>query len=271
MQGLLNNVFEIVSSNIKNVKQMYGMAQIMLKRRYSGSMLGIIWALVHPTLYCVVYWLVVSVGIRRSNVIEGVPYSFWMIPGIMAWFFFSAVLTNAGASLRQNRVLVSKLVYPVDTIPASSVLSLFFVHFMMMGIVIAIFILSGFGISVYLLQLPYYMLCGLLISLPIAYLLSALSAVSKDIMHTVSSLTTAFFWMTPSLWSIKNLPSAIQMAIMSNPFSYVVLGYRNCFVSKAWFFQQLGSMLYFWVLWAVLTLLAAFVFRKLHSEFADVL
>ena len=271
MQNLLNNVFEIIASNVENIKQMYGMAQIMLKRRYSGSILGIIWALVQPTIYCMVYWFVVAVGIRRSGTIEGVSYALWMIPGVMVWFFFSSVLTGAGSSLINNKHLVTKLVYPIDTIPTSSVLSLFFVHFMMMGIVIAIFILSGFGISIYLLQLPYYMLCGLLISFPIAFLLSSLSAVSKDVKHTINSLTTAFFWMTPSLWSIAKLPAAIKMVILSNPFSYVVIGYRNCFVSKTWFFQQLGSMLYFWVLFFVLTLLAAFVFRKLHNEFADVL
>ncbi len=271
MQAVIQDLIEIVRSNITNAQQVVGMARVMLKKRYSGSLLGIIWALVKPTIYIAVYWFVMAVGIRGSNTIEGVSYGLWMIPGIMAWFFFSDVLNDSSSSILDNRHLVTKMVYAVDTIPISSVLSFFFVHLMMMGIVIAIFILSGFGIGVYLIQLPYYMLCGLLLGFVVAFLFSALSAISKDFKHVVRSLITALFWLTPSLWSIKKVQPLLKKVIQINPFAYVVIGYRNCFVSKTWFFQQLGYALYFWLLLAALTLLAVFVFKKLKNEFADVL
>jgi len=268
---VIQDLFDIVVSNIRNANQTLGMARVMLTKRYSGSLLGIIWALVKPTIYCVVYWFVIAIGIRGSSVIEGVAFSLWMIPGIMSWFFLSDTLTDSGASILDNRHLVTKMVYPVETIPISSVLSYFFVHLMMMAIVIAIFILSGFGIGIYLIQLPYYMLCALLLGFVVAFLLSALSAVSKDFKHIIRSLITAFFWLTPSLWSIQKLPAFLKIIVMGNPFAYVVIGYRNCFVSKTWFFQQLGYTLYFWGFLAVLALVAVFVFKKLKNEFADVL
>ena len=271
MSGIIQDFIEIVASNIRNASQVVSMAKVMLKKRYSGSLLGIVWALVKPTIYCAVYWFVMAVGIRGSGKIEGVSYGLWMIPGIMVWFFFSDVLTDSGSSILDNRHLVTKMVYAVETIPVSSVLSFFFVHLMMMGIVLAIFILSGFGIGVYLIQLPYYMLCGLLLSFVVAFLLSALSAVSKDFKYVVRSLITALFWLTPSLWSITKLAPGLKRIIMLNPFAYVVLGYRNCFVSTTWFFQQLRYTLYFWVVLAVLALVAVFVFKKLKNEFADVL
>jgi len=263
----------IVDSNVKNVHQVFGMAQMMLKKRYSGSALGIIWALVRPTIYCAVYWFAISIGIRGSSNLEGVPYILWMIPGIMVWFFISDVLTDSGSSILNNRHLVTKMVYPVETIPVSSALSYFFVHLMMMGIVIAIFILFGapVGITIYLIQLPFYMLCGVLLSFVLAVLLSALSAVSKDFKHIIRSLITALFWLTPVLWSTSKLPPFVKTIVMANPFSYVVIGYRNCFVSKTWFFQQGGYTVYFLVVLALLALLAAFVFHKLKNEFADVL
>jgi len=269
--AVIQDLIGIIRSNIENAQQVLGMARVMLKKRYSGSLLGVIWALVKPTLYIAVYWSVMSLGIRGSNTIEGVSYGMWMAPGIMAWFFFSDVLNDASFSILDNRHLVTKMVYAVDTIPVSAVLSFFFVHLMMMGIVIAIFILSGYGIGVYMIQLPYYMLCGLLLGFVVAFLLSALSAVSKDFKHVVRSLITALFWLTPTLWSIQRVSPFIKALIQSNPFAYVVIGYRNCFVSKTWFFQQLGYALYFWLLLAALTLLAVFVFKKLKNEFADVL
>jgi len=267
----VQDLFAIVARNVENIRQVYGMALVMLRKRYSGSALGVIWSLVRPTIYCAVYWFAISVGIRGNRNIEGVPYVFWMIPGIMAWFFFSDVLTDSGSSILANKHLVTKMVYPIETIPISSALSYFFVHLMMMGIVIGIFILFGFGINIFLIQLVYYMLCGILLAFVMAVLLSALSAVSLDFKHIVRSLITALFWLTPALWSVQNLSPVLKTIVLANPFAYVVIGYRNCFVSRTWFFQQGGYTLYFFIVLAVLALLAAFVFKKLKNEFADVL
>ena len=271
MQTVVQDLFEIIRSNIAHAQQVVGMARVMLKKRYSGSLLGTIWALVKPSIYIAVYWFVMAVGIRGSNKIEGINYGLWMIPGIIAWFFFNDVLNDSSSSILDNRHLVTKMVYPVETIPISSVLSFFFVHLMMFGIVIAIFILSGFGIGVYLIQLPYYMFCGLLLGFVVAFLFSALSAISKDFKHVIRSLITALFWLTPSLWSLQKVPAPLKTIIMANPFAYIVTGYRNCFVSKTWFFQQPGYLLYFWIFLTVAMFMAVFVFRKLRGEFADVL
>lgn len=250
---------------------MMAMARMMLRKRYSGSVLGVIWALIKPTFYFFIYWFVMTIGIRGSRTIEGTSYAMWMIPGITAWFFLSDVLTRGGSAILNNKHLVTKLVYPIDTIPVSEVLSLFFVHLAMLGIAIAIFILSGYGIGIYLLQLPYYILCSLLLSLTIAFLLSALTAVSKDIKHLINSFMTGFFWLTPVLWSMTNIVSPLRQIILINPLAYVVLGYRDSFVSHTWFFQKGAYALYFWAVLVVLTLFAALVHSKLRHEYADVL
>lgn len=271
MQEALNNLKQILIANINNWGQTVAMARMMLRKRYSGSVLGVVWALVKPTFYFFIYWFVMAIGIRGSRTIEGISYAMWMIPGITAWFFLGDVITRGGVSILSNRHLVTKLVYPIDTIPVSEVLSLFFVHLAMLGIAITIFILSGFGIGIYILQIPYYVLCSLLLSLAIAFLLSALTAVSKDIKHVINSFMTGFFWLTPILWSVAKIGSPLKQIILMNPLAYVVLGYRDSFVSHTWFFQKGGYTLYFWVVLAAITLLAAVVHSKLRHEYADVL
>jgi len=271
LQEAFNSLKLIVTTNINNYGQTVAMARMMLRKRYSGSVLGVIWAIVKPTFYFFIYWFVMTIGIRGSRTIEGVSYAMWMIPGITAWFFLSDVLTRGGVSILSNKHLVTKLVYPIDTIPVSEVLSLFFVHLAMLAIATTIFILSGFGIGIYLLQLPYYVLCSFLLSLAIAFLLSSLTAVSKDIKHMINSFMTGFFWLTPVLWSIVNITSPLRQIILMNPLAYVVLGYRDSFVSRTWFFQKGAYTLYFWAFLIVLTLLAALVHNKLRHEYADVL
>lgn len=261
----------LVRINIENFKRTYAMAQITLTKRYSGSAFGVVWALIKPMVFVFAYWFAVSVGIRGGKPMGTIPYILWMIPGIMPWFYIADALTIGGSAIRTNSHFVTKMVYPVATLPVSEILSLYFVHLMLMCITTAVFIVSGFGLSIYFLQLPYYLLCCLAFTLVLGVLLSALTAVSRDVLQGVKSLITLFFWLTPILWSVDKIGSPIRQIVMLNPIVYIISGYRNSFVLNRWFFQDWQYLVYFWTVLAGMALLASFVYTKLEPEFADVL
>jgi len=265
------NFVDLLHVNRKYFKRTLAMSRVMLDKRYSGSLLGFGWALVKPTLFIVVYWFAVAVGIRGGRSMGDIPYILWLIPGIIPWFFLSDAFTQGGTAIRSNSHLVTKMVYPVPTIPISEVVSLFYVHVMMLGIVTAIFLLSGFGLTVYYTQLIYYVAACLAFSVVTATLLSALTAVSRDIGHMVRSTITVLFWLSPILWSADRLTGPLRMVILANPIAYIVQGYRNCFIYEKWFFAQWEYTAYFWTFMVVLTLFTSFLFARLQKEFADVL
>jgi len=163
------------------------------------------------------------------------------------------------------------MVYPVATIPVSEVLSLFYVHLLMMGFVTTIFIVSGYGLTIYFTQIIYYLFCTLSFAIVVATLLSALTAVSRDIEHMVRSTIQVMFWLTPIIWNVDRLEGMIKTIILLNPITYLVQGYRNAYVLERWFFVQWEYTTYFWVFMIALTLLTSFLFSRLQREFADVL
>jgi ABC-type polysaccharide/polyol phosphate export permease len=271
LNALVDDFVRLVMINVTNIRRTYAMAQVTLTKRYSGSAFGVAWSLIKPLIFICAYWFAIAIGIRGNKPMGSVPYILWLIPGIMPWFFISDALTTGGAAVRTNAHFVTKMVYPVATLPVSEVLSLFFVHLMMMCISTAIFVVSGYGLTIYFIQIVYYMLCCFVFGLIMAVLLSALTAISQDVLQAVKSLITLLFWLTPVLWSADNLGSPVKQIILANPMVYIFQGYRNTFVYQRWFFQDWQYTLYFWAVMIVLALLASFVFTKLEGEFADVL
>jgi len=267
----VRDLLRLFSINAQYLKRTYAMALVMLNKRHSGSALGVIWALVKPLMLIAALWFAVAVGIRGGELVDGVPYILWLIPSMMSWNLISDSLIIGGAAVRSNGQFVTKMVYPVATLPVSEVLSLFFVHLMLMGITIAIFVLSGFGLSVYFLQLPYYMLCTFAFTILAATLLSALTAISTDILHGVKSAMTFMFWLSPVLWTTDSLSGWPLAFVKANPMSYLLSGYRDSFVTRRWFFEDMTYTLYFWSFMIVLALVASFVFSRLEPDFADVL
>lgn len=271
LNAAVEDFLRIVRVNTENITRTYAMAQVTLTKRYSGSALGVAWSLVKPIIFVFAYWFAVAIGIRGNQPMGSVPYILWLIPGIMPWFYISDALTIGGSAIRSNTHFVTKMAYPVATLPISEVLSLFFVHLMMMCLMTAVFVVSGFGLNIYFLQLPYYLLCCFVFTSVMATFLSALTAVSPDMRQAVKSVITLLFWLTPVLWSADKLGSPGKQIVLASPIVYIISGYRNTFVDQRWFFQDWQYTIYFWTAMVALTLLASYVFAKLEPEFADVL
>ena len=58
---------------------------------------------------------------------------------------------------------------------------------------------------------------------------------------------------------------------MVNPVTYLIGGFRNCFINKIWFWQQPKRLLYFVIVTIILLILALWEYRKVRKEIPDVL
>ena len=139
-------------------------------------------------------------------------------------------------------------------------------------IVVVIYGVSGFFPDVYMLQLPFYMLCMFLFFTCWGLFSSMLSAMSKDFLNLVKSFTTAFFWLSGIMWDVNRIDhGTLHTVLMFNPITYIVSGFRNVFVYKVWFFEEPTHLLYFCIVLVVMMLLAFWSYKKLIKEIPDVL
>lgn len=261
----------MVSVNIQFAGQTLSMAALELRKRYSGSTIGVLWAVVRPAVFISVYWFGIQLGIRGNRPMDEAPFILWLLAGILPWFFVADVLSSCGHALVSNRHLITKAVFPVSTIPTFTVLHLFFVHLALTAVTVAVFAFSDFGVGIYLLQLPYYMLCLFAMMWAVSVFFSACSAVSRDFEHMLKSAIQVFFWITPILWKADMIPAGLRFVIKLNPVAYIVDGYRNVFIYERWFFENLKWTAYFWAFLLVFLLTGAHLFKRLEKEFADIL
>ena len=63
----------------------------------------------------------------------------------------------------------------------------------------------------------------------------------------------------------------LQFVLKLNPVFYIVNGYRDAMFSGKWFWQDMASTAYFWIVTIVLFLIGSTIFRRLKVHFADVL
>lgn len=274
MVRAIKSLIEIIKSNIKNRKQSWKMARMALKKMYSGSALGVMWSLVRPVLFIFVYWFGIEIGIRGGKPVGGhIPYIFWLMTGIIAWFFISDILNGGVGAIRRDNHLVTKTVFPVETIPVYYTTAQFITHLMLLAIVIVVLAVFGYLPNIYYLQIIYYTGFMYIFCCILCTFLSTLSVISRDFEQLVKSTSMIFFWLSPIIWGADKVnDTGLLMTIMKlNPFYYFVQGYRDTFLFQKWFFERPNYTIYMLVFTIVFALLTSYLYNKLHSEFADVL
>ncbi len=248
------------------------------KTRFAGAYLGIIWAFVQPVVTVLIYWFVFDKALGARAQIRGelpLPYVLWLVSGIVPWFFFSDCVSAGTVALVEYNYLVKKVVFNIDILPVVKVISSIFVHIFFVAFTVLLFLLFGYMPDLYMLQALYYSLGVLILALGIAYLTSAVSVLFPDVRQIVNIALQVGIWMTPIMWNIDDMKSKIPEAAMvilrCNPLYYIVMGYRESFIDKAWFWEHPGMTAYFWVFTAVVFWLGVTVFKRLKVHFADVL
>ena len=259
----------------QNRHLIWKLAKNDFKKRYAGSYLGAVWAMVQPVVTVIMYYIVFDVimgagdqtGARETSI----PYVLFLTAGLVPWFYFTEALNNGTQALIEYSYLVKKVVFKISILPIIKVIAATFIHAFFVVIMLIIAAFYEFYPTVYTVQILYYSLCTFIFVLALCYSTCAIMVFFRDIAQIISILLQIGMWATPILWNVGRLGPKAQFFVKLNPVCYIVTGYREALCNAGWFFDDIKYTIYFWCFTIVFMLLGRAVFKKLKPHFADVL
>lgn len=266
----VDSVKLILLEHINNFKQISSMATNDLKKQYSGTLLGYFWSLIKNLIYVFAYWFMIVIGLKSSRHMD-YPYIVWLVVGLTPWFFIRDTLLPAATSIRKNKYLVTKMVYPISTISTFKVIAGFISGFSFLIFMFLLCLLNNIFPTIYWIQVIYYVFAAVILLSCISLITSTLVVVSRDIEFLISSMIVIIFWFTPILWPISNVGGIIEKLLKLNPFLYIVEGFRDSILNQVWFWERPHLTIYFWVITLGLFLAGSLIHGKLRNYFADML
>jgi len=109
----LNELFEF-----RNLS--YAFAWREIKVRYKQTFLGVAWVVFQPLATMVIFTLFFGSLAKLPS--GKLPYSLFVLVGLVYWNFFANVVSHASNSLIENENLIKKVYFPKLLLPLSSVL-----------------------------------------------------------------------------------------------------------------------------------------------------
>ncbi len=251
-------------------KIIWELAKNDCKARFASSALGVVWAFMQPLLNVLVLWFVFQVGFRTVPV-EGIPFIVWYIPAFLSWNFFQEAVSQSTNSLVEYSYLLKKVNFNTSIIPLIKIVSASIIHVFFIVFIIIINLLYKRPLTINFVQMLYYFICAFALSASLGWLLSALTIFIKDVANVVAVILQIGFWATPLFWDPTSMVPQVQFFLKFNPMYYVCMGYRESVIGNVHFWEHPWQTAGFWGLVIVVFFLGTYTFRKLKSQFVDVL
>ena len=175
-------------------------------------------------------------------------------------------------SIRRYKYLVTKIKYPISTIPTYVSISQFAVNFGLCIIMFIIYIFYGKMPDIYWIQLPVYMFMMWLFFTSWSLFAGMLSAMSKDFLNLVKAVTSALFWVSGIMYNVNGIEiTIVREILLFNPITLIANGFRNSLVYKEWIWENPLELRNFCIIYIVMVILSVWAYGKLRKEIPDVL
>lgn len=255
----------------KNRKILWELSKNDCKARFSSSLLGVVWTVLQPLVNMLVIWLVFQVGFHRTNLAEEIPFIVWYMPAFICWNYFQEATSHVSDSLLEYSYLVKKVNFNVEIIPPIKIISNAIIHVFFLLFIVFVNLCYGKMPTLYYIQVIYYFVCVMALSMSIGWVTSAIAPFVTDVANIVALVIQTGFWITPIFWNISELTETAAFFIKLNPMYYVIMGYRDCFVYEVGFWEHPKLTLYFWVLVLLIWRVGTKIYEKSKAQFDDVL
>jgi lipopolysaccharide transport system permease protein len=173
--------------------------------KYKGTVLGVLWSLANPLILVGIYLVVFSL---LWQVIDQAYPALFLLSGLVLWVFFSGSLEAASKSLLENAPLIRKTRFPRQLVPLS-VVGTQLVGF---GVLLATMLVLNFALlprvrATEWLAIPLALVFVALVA-GLSLAVACATVVFRDVEHLVSAVLLPWFFLTPILYTVDNLPGA---------------------------------------------------------------
>lgn len=264
-----------------NLKRRYRYSFILLqqlvktdfKLRYQGSVLGYIWSLLRPSFMFGILYLVFGVFLGAKGNIPHYPV--YLLLGIVLWNYFAEVTSGSVGAIVGRGDLLRKINFPKYVIILAGSFSAS-INLVLNSIVVAVVMVAThvtIGWSA-LLIIP-LLLELFVLSIALAFFLSAVYVRFRDATYIWEVIMQAAFYATPILYPMSYVPDKVAKYMLLNPMAQIIQDARHVLVTPAsqTLYDFWGGDIWIWVIPIGITVCSFVVgsvyFRSRSKYFAE--
>ncbi len=228
----MHSILSIIRSFIKNHHLIIEMAKRDLMVINKGSLLGCLWLILAPLIQTGTYVIIVSYifGTKLSLGVGPLDYSLYVLGGMIPWQIITRSLAEAPMQIRDRMELVKQVIYPIETIPLTSLLVSSITSFISFIIFISLSSITN-NLSWGMLLFPLPLALLLIFVLGISWICSIVGIFLKDLREIITIIMGLIVYISPVIASPEMVGHDIWKIILLNPLSHIIICFRDTYYS----------------------------------------
>ena len=264
VKGYLQAFTEIISLLTRHRNLTWEITKREISDRYSGQVLGLLWAIVHPLflmgLYVFIFGFVFKMKIGGTMEMP-LDYTTYLMSGLVAWMGCQEAMIKSCSAITGHAALVKQVVFPLEVLPVKGVLAALFTQSVSLAaLILYVFVTHGWPPLTYLL-VPVLLLFQVMAMIGVGYFLAPISAYFRDTKDFVQLFSIAGLYLMPVFYLPTWVPGLFKPLLYFNPFSYLIWCYQDALYYGR--FEHPWAWVVIGVLSVVVFVLGYRVFRKL--------
>ena len=215
---------EMLHEQVEFRELLWQMVRRDLLLRYKQSVMGFGWAIFMPLVNTVIFSVVFM---RVAPLDVGMPYPLFAFSGLLAWNLFASALRFSTISLTANTNLVTKVYFPREIFPFSSVI-VAAVDSAVGAILLAAFMVYyRVPITPAILFLPVVVLVQIAFTAGVALLLAMGNLFYRDVKYLFEVAITGWMFATSVLYPLTDVGGWAGTLLRLNPMTPIIEAYRS--------------------------------------------
>lgn len=199
-----------------------------LQSRYRGSLLGFLWAFVHPLWQLALLWVVFSVILKVPLTGERTAsFPVFLFSGLVPWLGFAEGIQRAATAVVEHSGLVRKLRFPSELLVVSSIVSALIHQFVALGVFAVWQAVAGEPAWGRLPWLLFGLAAQVALALGLGWATSALQVFFRDVAQGLGIAIQAWFYLTPIVYPLSLIPERLRPWMALNPMATTVQAFRT--------------------------------------------
>jgi lipopolysaccharide transport system permease protein len=194
-----------------------------LALRYKQTVMGFGWALFMPLLNTAVFSVIFT---RVVGVNTGIPYPLFAYCGLVVWNFFASAQRFAVISLSSNPNLVTKVYFPREIFPFSSVIVCLVDLAVASSVLVILMLYYRVAPPPQVVLLPLVLAVHVMFTTGVALLVSMANLFYRDVKYLFELVLSVWMFATSVLYPVQQVRGAVGTLLRLNPMTPIIDAYR---------------------------------------------
>ncbi len=185
-----------------------------LKAESKRTFAGILWWIFDPLVNLAVYYIVFGILLPGD---KGEHFLAYVFLGLLGWRWFSICIITASKSIHSHHNLISQVYLPKVLFPLLDVYINTMKFLLVFIFVLLMFFMFGYPPTIYILWLPFILICELVLIVGLSLFLASLSPFFPDLNFVVQNFLKLLFYPCAIIFTLEQVPEKFHPYLTLNP------------------------------------------------------